>query len=330
MSKIKYKSITPHSLLDNVKPGVDVYIKCNVNGIAKYVLYCHGDEAFSSKRREDLLKQNIKVLFIPERRSKDRDKHQRKNLKTLIGKEESPEDNLNEVYHPAYKLPPNLLNNPMSGIDPERINYWVKNIVKHILDDEDALSNLLDSYHDNYTYTHSLNLAALGLSFGKHIALSPHSLSCLGIGMVFHDLGKSEVPLSILNKPDNLTEYESEIVKKHPEAGLKFLAENKNIEKESLEVLIQHHENYDGTGYPYGLEGKDIHIFGRISRIIDAYDAITTNRSYKIAKRPFAALAEMREKMLNCFDKELFKEYILFLGSIESRKKIRTGKKIIL
>ena len=334
MSKIKYKSITPHSLLDNVKPGVDVYIKCNVNGIEKHVLYCRGDEAFSSKRREGLLKRNVKVLFTPEISSEKREELLNRNVKMLftpnrrsIEREKLKRGNL---YHPADNLPPDLLNNPVSGIYPERISYWVKNTVEHILGDEEALSNLLDSSHDNYTYTHSLNLAVLGLSFGKHIALSPHSLSCLGIGMVFHDLGKNEVPLSILNKLDNLTEYEFEIVKKHPEAGLKFLAENKNIEKESLEVLIQHHENYDGTGYPYGLAGKDIHIFGRISRIIDVYDAITSNKSYKIAKRPFAALAEMREKMLNCFDKELFKEFILFLGSMDSRKKIRTGKKIIL
>jgi HD-GYP domain-containing protein (c-di-GMP phosphodiesterase class II) len=84
-------------------------------------------------------------------------------------------------------------------------------------------------------------------------------------------------------------------------------------------LIIQHHENYDGSGYPYGLAGNDIHIFGRISRIIDVYDALTSNRSYENAKRPFSALAEMKERMPDCFDKELLKEFIHFLGTMDPR-----------
>jgi HD-GYP domain-containing protein (c-di-GMP phosphodiesterase class II) len=84
-------------------------------------------------------------------------------------------------------------------------------------------------------------------------------------------------------------------------------------------VILQHHENVDGSGYPYGLKKNEIHHYGKISRIIDVYNALTTKRLYADAVRPFAALADMKEKMLNCLDLSLFKEFIRFLGSHDSR-----------
>ena len=78
--------------------------------------------------------------------------------------------------------------------------------------------------------------------------------------------------------------------------GLDHLEHIRTIDGRCLKIVIQHHENYDGTGYPYNISGNDIHLFGRIARIVDVYDAMTSNRSYAAAKRPFAALAEMKRK----------------------------------
>ncbi len=93
----------------------------------------------------------------------------------------------------------------------------------------------------------------------------------------------------------------------------------------SLKIVLQHHENHDGTGYPHGIGGSDIHLFGSISRIIDVYDAITSNRPYAVAERPFAALSEMKAEMLDCFNEELLKEFICFLGAMDLRKKHRAN-----
>ena len=195
------------------------------------------------------------------------------------------------------------------------------NTVIYILHDKNAFSSLLKvTSYDYYTYTHSVNLSVLGLLFGKHISLDTYKLNCLGVGALLHDLGKVEIPLEILNKPGRLTKEEFQIVKKHPEIGVELLEGQENIAKESLKVVIQHHENYDGTGYPYRIGGKDIHLFGRISRIIDVYDAITTNRCYGKARTPYDALAEMKEKMDNCFEEELFKEFVYFLGPYNAAK----------
>lgn len=132
--------------------------------------------------------------------------------------------------------------------------------------------------------------------------------------MLLHDVGKIEVPLEILNKPGKLTKDEFGIIKRHPEAGYKILKDKENIEEKSLKVVVQHHENYDGTGYPHGIGGNEIDLYGRLSRIIDVYDAITTKRCYAGAMNPFTALSEMGGSMVKCFDKELFKEFVCFLG----------------
>ena len=111
-----------------------------------------------------------------------------------------------------------------------------------------------------------------------------------------------------------MTKEEYGAIKQHPESGYNLLKEKQNIDEISLLPAIQHHENYDGTGYPNGIGGPEIDFYGRLSRIIDVYDAITTKRSYAGAMKPFDALNLMNEEMINCFDTELFKEFICFLG----------------
>ena len=93
-------------------------------------------------------------------------------------------------------------------------------------------------------------------------------------------------------------------------------------------ITLQHHENYDGTGYPYGLRKYEIHLCGKIARIIDAYDALTSKRPYSDAIRPFKALVEMKEKMINCFDKQLFIDFVHFLGPYDPREEQRKLDKL--
>jgi len=111
-----------------------------------------------------------------------------------------------------------------------------------------------------------------------------------------------------------LTNEELDIVKRHPETGYELLKNKDGMDKETLIPVIQHHENFDGTGYPYGIGGNEIGFYGKLARIVDVYDAITSRRCYADKMNPFAALKEMRECMINCFDTELFQEFINFLG----------------
>lgn len=220
--------------------------------------------------------------------------------------------------------------NPKSGTHIERASTWVNNTVSHIVKNENTFSSLFEvTSHDYRTYSHSINMSVIGLLFGKYLSLNPHELDCLGTGLLLHDIGKVVVSPEIINKTSRLTKEEFDEIKKHPKAGLDILELKKNVDSLCLKIVAQHHENRDGTGYPYGLGGPDIHLFGSIARILDVYDAMTTNRPYAPAKRPFAALAEMKAEMLDCFDGELLKEFIWFLGAKDPRNKFRASDTLI-
>lgn len=319
-----YVAVTNSFLIDNTRVGCDLYLQSRVNGRFKYILFCRADELFSSERRNELIERNIKKLFIYIKDFKNYFRYQEKNLRNVIeDKQKSSTEKSQAVYHVAKNLALELVNNPRSGISVGRVTKWVDNTIGYILNDENAFSSLIKvTSHDYYTYTHSVNLSVLGLLFGQHISLNSHDLNCLGTGMLLHDLGKIDIPLEILNKPGCLTKDEFEIIKQHPKTGVKLL-EDEKIGEKTLKVIIQHHENDDGTGYPNRIGGDDIHLFGKISRIVDVYDAMTTIRPYADARTPFAALKEMNETMVDCFDKELFKEFIHFLGPVDRRKKHR-------
>jgi HD-GYP domain-containing protein (c-di-GMP phosphodiesterase class II) len=168
-----------------------------------------------------------------------------------------------------------------------------------------------------------VKVAAVGTLFAQDLGLGVKDLKGLCAGILVHDVGKIKISTDILNKKGKLTKEEFGIIKKHPELGVEVLEETGVEFKEELIVTLQHHENDDGSGYPYGLKKDEIHLCGKIARIIDAYDGLTAKRSYAEAIRPFAALKEMKDNMLHCFDTELFKEFIRFLESYDPREKQR-------
>jgi HD-GYP domain-containing protein (c-di-GMP phosphodiesterase class II) len=151
----------------------------------------------------------------------------------------------------------------------------------------------------------------------------------LGVGLLLHDVGKTTIDPKIINKKGKLTQEEFEVIKTHPEEGFCLLKERREISEESLTVVLQHHENYDCTtrkGYPKGIEGDGISLFGRIAHIIDVYDALTTRRIYSEAKDPFPTLKIMKEEMLDHFQKELFIEFIKFLGPTGGLRTVKDGE----
>ncbi len=320
----EYIAITKSALIENTELEFDLFLGNDVNGQVRYILFCRAGEQFGAKRQEELLSRNLQKLYIS---TKDNDKYlkyQEGNLRNIIDDEsKSYLEKSGTLYQVAANITEELLDNPRSGKNLDRASTWISNTVNHVLKNENTFSSLFAvTSHDYHTYTHSINMSVIGLLFGKYLSLNSHELDCLGKGMLLHDIGKVAVPAEIINKPGHLTKEEFNEIKKHPEAGLEILEQKSNIDPLCLIIVAQHHENHDGSGYPYGIGGSDIHSFGSISRIIDVYDAMTSNRLYAVAKKPFAALAEMKAEMSFCFNEELLKEFICFLGAKETRDKI--------
>ncbi len=168
-------------------------------------------------------------------------------------------------------------------------------VIQSILDDlnsqELTMIMLMDMNSvDHYLYRHSLNVCIFTLILGAASGLSQDQLKVLGVGSLLHDIGKTQIPLKILLKPDKLDDNEFEQIKSHTEIGFKILKDEPDIPLLAAHCALQHHERLNGTGYPRGLKGSEIHEFAQWLGMADSYDAMTSHRVYKQAMLPHQAM----------------------------------------
>jgi len=167
----------------------------------------------------------------------------------------------------------------------------ITNIVEDILENKDTMVNLIDlKFFDDYTFFHSVNVAVLSVLVGVELGLSREQLFNLGLAAILHDIGKIFIDKEILNKPTKLTASEYAVMKKHSEYGYNYLKETYEIPSASYVAVLQHHEQYDGNGYPEGKSKDDISLLGRIICVADVYDALTSNRPYRKQLLPSEAM----------------------------------------
>lgn len=140
--------------------------------------------------------------------------------------------------------------------------------------------------YDNNTYVHSVNVAIYALTIGMALEFADGALIDLGVGAMLHDLGKIWVANEILNKQGALTPEEYESMKKHTEYGHNVLAKQPELSYVVAHCAYQHHERLNGSGYPRGLRGDDVHIFAQILAVADVYDAMVTHRPYRSGMAP--------------------------------------------
>lgn len=169
--------------------------------------------------------------------------------------------------------------------------------------------NTIINAKDKYTYGHSERVMNYAKDLALFMGLPQKDIESITIGAFLHDIGKVEIPGYILNKPGRLNTEEFGFIKKHPLIGAEIIKPIKSLEK-AREFTLYHHERYDGTGYPFGLAGKNIPIYGRIAAVVDAFDAMTTNRPYQKVKFRDEALIELQKGAGNQFDPEVVHKFI--------------------
>lgn len=193
-----------------------------------------------------------------------------------------------------------------SSVNIDVLTDSVKSIIENILTNKNTIIQATDiRKHDDYTFAHSINVCALSTLIGSLCGYSSKMLYELSLGALLHDVGKTQIPLKILNKPASLTNDEFELVKAHSEIGFELLRHTKSFSVVPMHAAFQHHEKYDGSGYPRRLAGKDIHEYARIVAIADVYDALTSDRAYKKACTPDVARRIMLKESVGHFDPTL-------------------------
>jgi HD-GYP domain-containing protein (c-di-GMP phosphodiesterase class II) len=166
-----------------------------------------------------------------------------------------------------------------------------------------TLKSLLSALraHDPYTYRHSQRTVRLSLLLGRACGIGPPALRALGFGAVVHDLGKIFIPAEVLHKEGRLSADEWEAVRSHPADGARLLL-GVSPPPGVCRVVAEHHERWDGGGYPAGLRGDEIDLNARVVAVADAFDAMTSERPYRRASSFEAAAAELERCAGTQFD----------------------------
>ncbi|MBE6062665.1 MAG: HD-GYP domain-containing protein [Clostridium butyricum] len=172
---------------------------------------------------------------------------------------------------------------------------------------------------DDVIYRHGVNVSALSTLLGMWLGMSESQINLLSYSAMLHDCGKIKLNSKVLNKLGKLTNQEYKEIKKHSILGYDMVKKLQYIDKSVSYGVLMHHERIDGSGYPLGIKGNEIHPFGRIIAIADVFDAINSERGYKSKKTPFEALKIIKEEGMGKLDYEyvqVFLEHIInyYLG----------------
>ena len=281
-----------HDLIKTEEPlPFDLYVNSSVvKGKEKYVRIFPSGRSLTKDDVEEFHHKYLQ-LYVPEEQRKSFLKSlTQSNIddvqKATVIKETALEY-LHNIFDKEKEFSTELLSKNIEGCR-EVVESMVDVLDNHNID---SLRNLIGnlSFHDFYTYDHSINVSMYCIQIYRAINPKAKRIELIHAGLrgLLHDLGKIKIPTNILNSPNGLNQEEYETIKTHPDLGLSLLIDGSCEVSDDIDLKIisrvvhEHHENIDGTGYPRKLKGREeIHLLARICTIADFFDAITTKRSY--------------------------------------------------
>lgn len=199
--------------------------------------------------------------------------------------------------------------------DVRQIDKVVDEMVDSIVRNPDAFMWLRHiKEKDTYTYNHSINVSALAIAFGRYLGLPKDDLKSLAVAGLLFDAGKTRLPKELLEKPASLTDDEMTLMKTHVQFSVELMRELPKVCPAAIEAVQQHHERFNGSGYPDGLSDEAISIFAKIIGIADCYDAATSDRYYRVSLTHHAAINDLYHGRNEMFQADLVEQFIQCLG----------------
>jgi len=299
--------ISPLTIVPSTIVGVSLYILEEKTG--KYKLYRAADYPIEDVDLKRLPDKGIDRIYVNNRDKQRYQRYLQENITQVL---------TNESIKPGDRF--QLLNNVMRGMLQDSFskknrqttvkktrqmgNQIVDLICRQDLSKQDLFSVL---YHDYNTFTHSANVSYYSVLLAKSLGINDSkTLQQIATGAFLHDIGKLEIPNSILNCPGPLDEKAIAQIKEHPKIGFLKLCDRKDVSFGELMVVYQHHERKNGRGYPVGLVGNEIHEWARICMIVDIFDALTSNRPYRDGMDLGVALSVI-ERQSDGLEEEFYK-----------------------
>jgi putative nucleotidyltransferase with HDIG domain len=212
-------------------------------------------------------------------------------------------------YHSALEIVKVIYNNPESKTNMAVSYELARNTVDLVLDSEMKFKSLLEIIvNNNENYTHSINTALLSVNFGKRLGLNYEALEELSIGAMLHDIGKTKLEPELLEKDiEERTEIENERFREHVNYGFDIVKQYGDLPGNSKDIILNHHENFNGTGYPFKLKGKEISLLTQITTISDVFDSLSSKNN---TNKSFDTFNIMKNNMSGSFNDELLISYI--------------------
>jgi len=305
-----YIPIDVHTLRNDTLQSFDVFFKTNER---KMVLYCANGEVVNEEVRESIKSRNIYNLYILKKDKIYYDLYIEEILPSILSDPKIESfAKTKTAYDSIMNIARLLFESPKADII-QRYKNTIYNTMDFVIKDNEALQNLISmTTFDFSVYNHSINVGIFSIGLTKELLGDSldYNLAEMVAGFFLHDIGKCKISTTILNKKGPLSKAEWRIMKKHPEEGCKILKKFDALSEEAEIIVSQHHERYNGEGYPKGLERDQIHIYAKICAIADVFDSLTSFRPFRKKYSSFRALTIMKNEMYRDFDPEFFGKFV--------------------
>lgn len=200
-------------------------------------------------------------------------------------------------------------------VDAGRLEPVVSKMIESVMRNPDALVPLARlKQMEAYATEHAVATAALIIALGRQQGVAEIDLEKMALGALVKDIGQAAIDARLIGKPGSLSRAEFSVVQSHVEEGLAVLEATSRLSELSVAVVLEHHERFDGGGYPYRMAGEEISAAGRMAAIVDTYDAMTSDRPYRPAISPSVALSQLFEEGERQFDPDLVAAFVRTLG----------------
>lgn len=339
MDNTSYFSVSFDLIVTNQVLEYDLYVNSSsISSKQKFVKVFAKNNELSNEDLEEF-KNKYPRLYVSE-------EHRSKYMKSLAKSQNiKDEEATNFIKDSALKYLHGIFDN-----DKEFSTELLSQTIEGCRDAVESMIDVLDDYnieslrglignlseHDFYTYDHSINVSMYCIIVLRayNPKASRNELMHAGLGGLLHDLGKIKISTNILNKPSGLTDEEYEEIKKHPTFGVELLSSGEVHCAEDIDLKViariinEHHENWDGKGYPSQLAAEQIHLFARVCCVADFFDAITTKRSYSDVLTISRALEVMEKTVGKKLDPKIFKLFSkhVSVSKVESAKQLRMNE----
>jgi HD-GYP domain-containing protein (c-di-GMP phosphodiesterase class II) len=300
----------------------DIYVKVTKKGEMKpqFIKACARREVFQKDWHDKLVKLQIPCVYVS---MEDMDRvmqYLHHNLEMVLADENlSDQEKGLRVYDAVNMWTLNFFNSEVqrTGEHVRLALKFLDAVFEVIESDRRIILYLMEMRKHSFRLSnHCLNVCLLGMAFTTYLGWNRDDIRGFGLGALVHDIGQIRTPRTILEKKGSLTDKEMSVIKRHPQEGFHMMENFVQLRWEALEMVRQHHENGDGSGYPVGLKGQAIHPWSRILRILDSYEAMTAERPWRPAMEPKEALWIMRSdwEKSKLFDQNFLTAFVRFLA----------------